>query len=99
MYYKDIIYNKAKLIDDIKLYSIYLCALFFLLFFVVYIGVWFLLKPLSKNYEAMDEFITNAGHELKTPLASIMSSIGIMKKTKQYDDQIVEEMISETQRG
>lgn len=99
IYYKDITYTYANFVHDIKWYGLYLVVLFFIVFFVIFLWVGIIFKPLSKNYASMDEFIHNAGHELKTPLASIMSSIGIMKKTKSYDEQIVSEVISETKKS
>lgn len=99
VYYKNIDYTYENFVHDLKIFSFYLWGLFLLIFIVIFWWVGIILKPLSKNYASMDEFIHNAGHELKTPLASIMSSIGIMKKTKSYDEEIVSEVISETQKS
>lgn len=99
LYYTSLKYSYEEFISDIRIYAVYLLGVLCITFFTVYGMMWILLRPLSKNYEAMDEFIHNAGHELKTPLASILSSIGIMKRTKTYDDEVITDVISETHRS
>lgn len=48
------------------------------------------LSPVEKNMEQMEQFIHNAGHELKTPLSVIKSSLELMKLSKKYDEGIAE---------
>lgn len=43
------------------------------------------LRPVEDNIKSMNEFIHNAGHELKTPLSVIDSNIQIIDDTQQYD--------------
>ncbi len=52
-----------------------LCAVFFLLLFV---SEW-VVKPFSESYEKQKRFITDAGHELKTPLTIIDADTEILE--------------------
>ena len=45
------------------------------------------LKPIIKNMEAQKQFITNAGHELKTPVAVILANIDVMEMTANENDE------------
>lgn len=48
------------------------------------------LSPVEKNMDAMEQFIHNAGHELKTPISVIKSSLELMRLKKNYDEGITE---------
>ncbi len=48
----------------------------------------------NKN-EDLQNFVDNAGHELKTPLAVINSSLWIMKEKKQFDGNLIDKSIRE----
>jgi signal transduction histidine kinase len=39
----------------------------------------------------MHDFIHNAGHELKTPIAIIDSNLQLIKQTKKFDKELVKE--------
>ncbi|MDR1945372.1 MAG: hypothetical protein LBQ59_04885 [Candidatus Peribacteria bacterium] len=43
----------------------------------------------------MNDFIHNAGHELKTPLSVIDSDIQMMKESKIYDENMIDELKNE----
>ena len=45
------------------------------------------LTPLIKNIESQKQFITNAGHELKTPLAVILANVDVMEMNYGEDDE------------
>ena len=47
----------------------------------------------------MDDFIDNAGHELKTPLAAIQSSSSLMKELKDFEPELIQEIIDETNKS
>ena len=46
----------------------------------------------------MQNFIHNAGHELKTPIAVIDSNLQLLSKLKKQDPELVSESRSELQR-
>lgn len=48
------------------------------------------LSPVEKSMEQMEQFVHNAGHELKTPLSVIKSSLELMRLKKNYDEGISE---------
>ncbi len=82
---KGLKYDLEDFVSDIIVY--------FLLSLVVSTGVFFIgrkfiirvLRPVEENIKSMNEFIHNAGHELKTPLSVIDSNIQIIDDIQQYD--------------
>lgn len=56
-----------------------------------------LFLPVEKNLIDMSNFIDNAGHELKTPLAVINWELQIMQATKKYDEELVKEWLREVE--
>lgn len=64
-----------------------------------YFIVSLILKPVEENMQEMEYFIDNAGHELKTPLAVIQSSGNLMKEIKQYDSELLDEIMDETKKA
>lgn len=48
------------------------------------------LRPVKSNLSAMAQFTENAGHELKTPLANLQSSLDVALKTGEYKEGIEE---------
>ncbi|MDD2487094.1 MAG: HAMP domain-containing sensor histidine kinase [Candidatus Gracilibacteria bacterium] len=68
---------------------------FLLLFsvFLYYFGYKFVsynLSPVEENIKDMEQFIFNAGHELKTPLAVMRSSLELAKAKNDYKDLTID---------
>lgn len=66
-----------------------------------YIGLLFVaktLKPVAENIDDMQQFIHNAGHELKTPLAVIDSNLQLLSSMKDLDVSLVWESRHEVHR-
>ena len=56
------------------------------------------LRPLLANFEQQKQFITNAGHELKTPLAVIDADIDVLEMTVGEDNEWIESIKNQTSR-
>jgi signal transduction histidine kinase len=52
----------------------------FILYFLTKKIIDFIFKPVEKNISEMEDFTHHAGHELKNPLASLKSSIELLKE-------------------
>ena len=52
-----------------------------IIFIIIFVLSKRALKPIIENIESQKQFITNAGHELKTPVAVIMANMDIMEMT------------------
>jgi len=50
------------------------------------------------NLKDMADFIHNAGHELKTPLAVMRGNIQIMQAEKKFDEDLLKNSIREVDR-
>ena len=55
-----------------------------------------ILTPMIKNIEKQKQFISNAGHELKTPIAVIMANTDVMEMTEQSQENL--ELIKSTKK-
>lgn len=100
---QDIIYNEKKykiIIKNINNYSLnifinkYLQFIFFtlpfslLFYFLGYFFVWKNLRPIKETISWLEDFTANINHEIKTPLAEIISSLSLSKRLKNYDEAI-----------
>lgn len=75
--------------------------LYFILLSVIFSGIIFFVWrrfvdrafiPIEENMADMRDFIHNAWHELKTPLAVIDSNLQLIEQTKSYDPELNSEM-------
>lgn len=49
-----------------------------------------MLTPVGENINDMQDFIHNAGHELKTPLAVMRGNLQIMQAEKKIDPELLD---------
>ncbi len=68
------------------------------LFFIISYFVNRTLKPVEENMKDMQDFIHNAGHELKTPLSVMHGNLQIAQELKSYDASLSSEMIHEVEK-
>ncbi len=68
------------------------------LFFVGKVFINKSFSPLESNMNDMKNFVHNAWHELKTPIAVIDSNLQLFKEIKTYDDTMVWEMREEVSK-
>lgn len=87
-------YTILNVFDDFIQFLIILLGFSIILYYLIYNLVSKNLKSIENNMKDMEDFIHNAWHELKTPLAVVNSSLLLAKETKQYyeaiDDSIEE---------
>ena len=56
-------------------------TIYLILFIIIYLASGKALEPIVKNMEKQKQFITDAGHELKTPLAVISADVDVIELT------------------
>lgn len=78
------------IIGDIVLFILFFGICSFGFYRVIYYFVSKLFKPIEENIQDMEQFVFNAGHELKTPLSVIKSSLQLASLKKQYKQWIKE---------
>ena len=72
--------NRMYRVQTLRFFSLFTGIICFLLFFSIVSALSRkAVKPVIENYEKQKQFITNAGHELKTPLAIISANTEVME--------------------
>ncbi|AHB40919.1 Sensor histidine kinase [candidate division SR1 bacterium RAAC1_SR1_1] len=78
------------IVRDILLFILFFGVLSILFYRVIYWFVGKIFLPIEENIQDMEQFIFNAGHELKTPLSVIKSHLQLALAKKQYQKPIDE---------
>ena len=73
----------------------WICSLLF--YYIIYWFVGKIFLPIEENMQDMEQFIFNAGHELKTPLSVIKSHLQLALAKKQYK-KAIDESIQEVNK-
>lgn len=83
-------------LSDLLVENIYFLWIVLILSFLIYqmwkYFVWLNLNPVKEKLEDMEDFIHNAWHELKTPLAVMSSGLQLSKLTKNYEPKVDESL-------
>ncbi len=75
---------------------VFITLLFSVLFYYIWSKfVWKNLEPVKNTLDDMQSFIHNAWHELKTPISIIHSNLQLIKVTKSFDKDLVNEWLIE----
>lgn len=93
--FKELDYDFNMYISDILKFFIAIWIFSTLFFCIGYIFVRKNLKQVEKNIIEMNDFVHNAGHELKTPLSVIHSNLQLMKQIKVCKTEMLDENLSE----
>lgn len=70
---------------EIFLFSILIWLSWIVIYFLLYYLISYNFKWVFENIKSMEDFVHNAWHELKTPLAVAQSSLQLSKYTKNYE--------------
>jgi signal transduction histidine kinase len=92
-------YSSSDLLFDIWYLILWVIFFSLIFYFIWNIFVKKVLKPVEENIDEMNNFIDNAWHELKTPLAAINSSAWLLKEMKTFDPELIQEVIDETNKS
>ncbi len=98
LFIKNLRYGFYDYLRDL-LWFVWIMSLFSILFFYAwYKFVSKNLEPVENSLNDMQDFIHNAGHELKTPISVIHSNLQLIKETKNFDEELVLEWLNEITR-
>ena len=95
IFFKKLRYGTNQLFEEI-MFLFGITFLFSLLFY--FIGYRFVeraLKPVEENLKDMSDFIHNAGHELKTPLAVMRWYLQVMQAEEAFDTKLLKKSVWE----
>ena len=95
VFFKKLRYWVLELFEEI-LYLFWITLLFSALFY--FIGFRFVeraLQPVEENLRDMWDFVHNAGHELKTPLAVMRGNLQVMQAEQSFDSTLIQENIEQ----
>ncbi len=67
-------------------------------FFVVFILSGRILSPIAESYEKQKRFITDAGHELKTPLTIIQTNLDLLEMELGEEQECLSDLRQQSQR-
>lgn len=98
IFFKNSRYSLEDLLEDIFWFLI-ITSLFSFIFYYIWLKfVDKTLKPIEDNLKSMKSFVNDAWHELKTPISIIHGNLQIIKETKVFDIDAINESIEEINR-
>ncbi|MCP4523742.1 MAG: HAMP domain-containing histidine kinase [Candidatus Gracilibacteria bacterium] len=92
-------YTYTEYVNNIFYFSLGMLFLGVLFYFISFQMIHKTVQPVEESIDDMKNFIDNAGHELKTPLAVLDSSLWVMKEKGEFDEKLVQKSQDEIQRA
>lgn len=74
-----------------------LCGLL-IVFIVIFFCAGRIVAPIARSYEKQKRFITDAGHELKTPLTIISANVDVLEMEQEAPNESLEDIRRQTRR-
>ncbi len=81
-------------LENLGIFFLYIALFSWLLYMIGSKFVGRALQPVRENLANMSEFIHNAWHELKTPLAVLRGNMQVMQAEQQFDEALVNNSVS-----
>ena len=98
IFIKKLRYDQDDYIYDFIRFLFILSAFSIILYLIWYKFVQKNLEPVEESLLDMQDFIHNAGHELKTPISILHGNLQLLKEMKKYDKDLISEGIKEIGR-
>ncbi len=76
----------------------YSLPFWFLFYYIWYVFVWNNFKPIKETISSLETFSENINHEMKTPLAEIISTLSLAQKTKTNYEESIEQSLKSTKK-
>lgn len=86
-------YPLHEYLEDIGKFLLFALLFSLPLYFIIKYFVDRTIRPVEENLRDMEDFVHNAGHELKTPLSVIHGDLQMLQTKKEYSELFVNEMI------
>lgn len=99
IFYQDIRYSLRDVFSDFLLLLILASVSGVLFYFIWYRFVEKALSPVEANLQDMTDFVHNAGHELKTPLAVMHGNLQVMQIEEKFDKKLLKKSLWEINRA
>lgn len=91
-------YSWDEFMNDMKMFGLFLWVSSIVFFIISLRLIQKTFRPVSESMDDMKHFIDHAGHELKTPLAVIDSSMQLMNAKQEFDPVLLEKSQKEILR-
>ncbi len=88
--------TKSNLKEDIFHFALFAFLISLFLYFPIYFLIEKINKPVEDNFKFMKNFVNNAWHELKTPIANINIASQLLLQNSKYDEELVKDIFNES---
>jgi len=82
--------------ENIANFALFAFLISLFLYFPIYLLIEKINKPIEENFEFMKNFVNNAWHELKTPIANINIASQLILQNRKYDEELIKDIFNES---